>query len=146
LVYEPNILPAVGALQKLLNRAGAKLTAHGAFGPHTKQAAVEFQRPRGLKPDGALGVQTWPRVSVNADLPIMDCVDLFDPRLEVDTEAPLLKAGGDPILVGGLCNGLEQARDCLCTYWPPRFKEPTQLCRCALRHSLYSASPSALSG
>jgi hypothetical protein len=109
LFYEPNILPAVGVLQKLLNRAGAKLTADGAFGPRTKQAVVEFQRPRGLKPDGAVGVQTWPRVSVNADLPIMDCVDLFDPLLEVDTEAPLKKAGGNPILIGGLCNGVEQA-------------------------------------
>jgi hypothetical protein len=109
LLYESNSLPAVGVLQKLLIRGGATLAADGAFGPRTKKAVIEFQRPRSLRPDGAVGAQTWPRVSVHADLPIMDCVDVFDPLLEEDTDAPLRKAGGNPIVVGGLCNGVEQA-------------------------------------
>jgi Putative peptidoglycan binding domain len=109
LLYECNVLPAVGVLQKLLNRGGANLAADGIFGPKTKQAVIAFQKPRGLKPDGAVGVQTWPRVSVNAGLPIMDCVDVFDPLLEDDTDKPLKAAGGNPIVVGGLCNGVEQA-------------------------------------
>jgi Putative peptidoglycan binding domain len=109
LLFESNVLPAVGVLQKLLNRGGAKLKADGIFGPRTKQAVIDFQRPRGLKPDGAVGAQTWPRVSVQAGLPIMDCVDVFDPLLEEDTDAPLKKAGANPVVVGGLCNGVEQA-------------------------------------
>jgi hypothetical protein len=109
LLYQSNILPTVGVLQKLLNRGGANLAADGIFGPKTRQAVVAFQRPRGLKPDGTVGVQTWPRVSVQADLPIMDCVDVFDPLLEEDTDKPLKSVGGDPVVVGGLCNGVEQA-------------------------------------
>ncbi len=109
LLYETNILPSVGVLQKLLNRGGAGLNPDGIFGPKTKKAVVDFQRPRGLKPDGKVGVQTWPRVSVNADLPILDCIDVFDPLLEEDTDAPIKKVGGNPVVIGGLCNGVEQA-------------------------------------
>jgi hypothetical protein len=109
LLYQSNILPTVGVLQKLLNRGGANLAADGIFGPRTKQAVVGFQRPRGLAPDGAVGVQTWPRVSVQADLPIMDCVDVFDPLLEEDTDTPLKNVGANPIVIGGACNGVEQA-------------------------------------
>jgi len=102
-------LPAVGVLQKLLNRGGAGLTVDGNFGHRTRQAVIDFQRPRGLKHDGIVGVGTWPRVSAGASLPIMDCVDIFDPLLLEDTETPIKRVGGNPKVIGGMCNGVEQA-------------------------------------
>jgi len=109
LLFKSNHLPAVGVLQKLLNRGGARLTVDGDFGPKTQQAVIAFQRPRGLKPDGIVGVETWPRVSAGAKLPIMDCVDIFDPLLVADTETPIKRVGGNPWVIGGMCNGVEQA-------------------------------------
>ncbi len=109
LLLSPDNFPAVGVLQKLLNRGGARLTVDGNFGPRTQQAVIDFQRPRGLRPDGIVGVATWPRVSALANLPIMDCVDVWDPLLVRDTEAPLQGVGGNPSVIGGMCNGVEQA-------------------------------------
>ncbi|HUE10815.1 MAG TPA: peptidoglycan-binding domain-containing protein [Steroidobacteraceae bacterium] len=109
LLSRTNHLPAVGVLQKLLNRGGAGLNPDADFGPKTHQAVVDFQRPRGLKPDGIVGVETWPRVSAGVDLPIMDCIDVFDPLLVQDTETPIQQVGGNPRVIGGMCNGVEQA-------------------------------------
>lgn len=71
-------LPTVGILQKLLNRAGAKLNPDGVFGPKTLAAVRQFQRSKGLTPDGIVGKDTWPRLTEGLDLPIVDCVDVFD--------------------------------------------------------------------
>jgi Putative peptidoglycan binding domain len=109
LLLKSNRLPAVGVLQKLLNRGGAGLTVDGNFGDRTRRAVIDFQRPRGLKHDGIVGVATWPRVSAGANLPIMDCVDILDPLLLEDTETPIKRVGGNPRVIGGMCNGVEQA-------------------------------------
>ncbi|HEV2322530.1 MAG TPA: peptidoglycan-binding domain-containing protein [Terracidiphilus sp.] len=109
LLFRSNRLPAVAVLQKLLNRGGARLTVDGDFGPRTQQAVINFQRLHRLKPDGIVGPETWPRISAAAGLPIVDCVDIFDPLLVEDTEGPIKRAGGHPNLLGGLCNGVEQA-------------------------------------
>jgi len=110
LLRRPNNLPAVGVLQKLLNsHGGARLKVDGSFGHRTEQAVKEFQRSRHLTPDGIVGVNTWPRVSAGENLPIVDCVDVFDPLLVEDTENPLRKVGGNPLVIGGMCNGVEQA-------------------------------------
>jgi hypothetical protein len=102
-------LPAVGVLQKLLNRTGASLVPDGIFGPRTEAAVRQFQSPRGLKVDGIVGKNTWPRLVNVEDLPIIDCIDVFDPSL-LNLEARDIRgAGGLPILVGGMCNGVEQA-------------------------------------
>ncbi len=102
-------LPAVGVLQKLLNRCGATLKADGNFGRKTEQAVKDFQRPRNLTPDGAVGVNTWPRIAANVDLPIMDCIDVFDPSLMKLEMKDIAQVGGNPLVIGGMCNGVEQA-------------------------------------
>src|SRR3546814_16519439 len=67
LLRKPDILPAAGVLQKLLNRGGAGLGVDGNFGPRTGSAVMDFQRPRRLAVDGAVGGNTWPRVSVRSE-------------------------------------------------------------------------------
>lgn len=51
--------PSVQLLQLALNRAGAgTLSLDGVFGPSTRAAVTEFQRQRGLEPDGVVGTRT----------------------------------------------------------------------------------------
>ena len=102
-------IPAVGVLQKLLNRTGEHLSVDGIFGPNTKTAVKRFQQARLLKVDGIVGKITWPRVSANANLPIIDCIDVFDPSLFNMERRDILRVGGLPILIGGMSNGVEQA-------------------------------------
>lgn len=127
-------LPTVGILQKLLNRAGAKLNPDGVFGPKTLAAVRQFQRSKGLTPDGIVGKDTWPRLTDGLDLPIVDCVDVFDSfqkeellrakkkkkaaqmadsyETEVDD---IVTVGGTPFVIGGMSNGVEQAVSMICT-------------------------------
>jgi len=109
LLQKGDHLPAVGVLQKLLNRGGAKLKVDGAFGPATETAVKNFQRPRHLTPDGAVGQETWPRVASRAGLEIMDFIDIFDPSLMSLEMNDILSAGGKPLVIGGASNGVEQA-------------------------------------
>ena len=102
-------LPAVGVLQQLLNRGGAKLKVDGDFGSKTESAVKDFQRPRHLTPDGAVGADTWPRISAGAGLSIMDCIDIFDPSLAALEMKDIQRAGGNPLVIGGASNGVEQA-------------------------------------
>src|SRR3546814_15440010 len=79
LLRKPDILPAAGVLQKLLNRGGAGLGVDGNFGPSTRSAVMDFQRPRRLAVDGAVGVNTWPRVSVGSDKrAVIACIVVLD--------------------------------------------------------------------
>ena len=102
-------IPAVGVLQKLLNRTGERLTADGIYGNNTKTAVRRFQRARRMGSDGIVGQNTWPRVSANERLPIVDCIDVFDPALFNLEARDVRRAGGTPILIGGMSNGVEQA-------------------------------------
>lgn len=102
-------LPAVGVLQKLLNRGGAGLVPDGDFGSRTRAAVVNFQRQRRLAADGIVGEHTWPRVAGGANLPIVDCIDIFDPSLMNLEMQDIIRVGGNPLVLGGMCNGVEQA-------------------------------------
>ena len=103
-------LPTVGVVQVLLNRgiASGKLTKDGAFGPRTRRALQDFQRPRGLTPDGIVGRNTWPRLVQGTGFRILDAIDITDPSV-LDTEGDdIRRAGGKPSLIGYMCNGLGQ--------------------------------------
>lgn len=110
LLRQGDKLPAVGVVQKLLNRTGARLTCDGIYGPRTKAAVLEFQRPRGLGRDGVVGQNTWPRLAAQENyLDIVDCIDVFDPSLQNLEARDIRMAGGNPLLIGGMSNGVEQA-------------------------------------
>lgn len=110
LLRKGDLLPAVGVVQKLLNRGGAGLDPDGDFGQRTKTAVENFQRPRRpLVADGVVGQNTWPRLSAGVDLPVIDCIDIFDPDLERMEARDIRLAGGAPILMAGMSNGVEVA-------------------------------------
>ena len=103
-------LPAVAVAQMLLNRTGASLTVDGIFGQNTESAVRAFQRQRGpLAVDGVIGRNTWPRLAAHERLPIVDCIDVFDPDLYTSERKFLTNVGGTPITLGGMSNGIEQA-------------------------------------
>ena len=99
-------LPTVGVLQKLLNRTGANLKADGMFGPKTHGAILAFQRLRGLPVSGMADLATWKRLVFTNPLPIVDCVDVFDPNLYEADAKNIMAAGGDPLLMGGMSRGV----------------------------------------
>jgi hypothetical protein len=103
-------LPTVGVLQVLLNRGipTNKLGKDGDFGSKTQTAVKDFQRPRGLTPDGIVGKNTWPRVTGGTDFRIINAVDVTDPDVLSTEGADIRRAGGQPSLVGYMCNGIGQ--------------------------------------
>lgn len=108
-VEQGNILPAVAVTQVLLTRAGYKASADGHFGPMTKQAVQNFQRDhKPLGVDGVVSVQTWPRlVDREPGFTVLDCIDVDDGFMgEVDHAR---RYGGNPLVIGGMSNGVEQA-------------------------------------
>ena len=108
-VQQGDKLPAVAVSQMLLNRTGASLTVDGDFGRLTKAAVSHFQREHPpLVIDGGIGQHTWPRLATGERLQIIDCIDVFDPEL-FDIDKFIRGAGGHPLLIGGMCNGIEEA-------------------------------------
>lgn len=112
-------LPAVGVLQKLLNRTGGALTVDGIFGPRTRAAVQQFQRLRGLLVDGVVGEKTWPRLVAGAsNLEIIDCIDIFDRSLFNVEASDIRRVGGRTILIGGMSNGVAEAISEICRAAP----------------------------
>lgn len=106
---EGDRLPAVAVMQHLLKRTGLTVATDGAFGPRTRAAVETFQKDHGLTVDGTVGLQTWPRLKNREELQILDFVDIFDPDLKDDEARSINNAGGSALVMGGACNGINQA-------------------------------------
>ncbi|WP_118949580.1 peptidoglycan-binding domain-containing protein [Taibaiella helva] len=109
-------LPAVGVLQKLLNLNGAGLTVSGRFDAATRTAVTQFQEANRIySANGSVSRETWTRLMsgghATLQLPVIDCVDVWDMSLYEYEAADIAASGGSPILIGGMCNGVEQAVD-----------------------------------
>jgi peptidoglycan hydrolase-like protein with peptidoglycan-binding domain len=102
-------LPTVAVLQLLLNRTGAALRVDGIFGPNTEKALANFRRQRGLGGTGTVDKRSWEVLAGSEDLPIIDCIDVFDPSLFLEDAQWMRDAGASPMLIGGMSNGLVQA-------------------------------------
>ena len=103
------ILPAVGVVQVLLARAGYQVKADGHFGPKTRDAVKNFQRDHPpLSVDGVVSVQTWPKlVDREPGFTVLDCIDVDDGFMGEVNHAR--RFGGNPLVIGGMSNGVEQA-------------------------------------
>lgn len=101
-------LPTVGVLQKLLNASGEHLEVDGVFGNKTHTSVRKFQLTNNLQIDGQVGGKTWAWLVSNFTLPIVDFVDVFDYNTMQYDLAAIRTAGGTPLTMGGVCNGVEQ--------------------------------------
>lgn len=110
LLKRGNSTPSVTVLQILLDAvAGSDIKVDGIFGPRTEQAVRAFQRQRGLNPDGIIGKKTWPPLARLAGVTIADIVDAEDPAALTGEVADIRAAGGSPIVLRGMSNGVGQA-------------------------------------
>ena len=108
LLMQGDHLPMVGVLQHLLNRTGEAVAIDGIFGSRTFAAVKNFQKKRDLTTDGIVGERTWERLTTGLSLPILDAVDVYDPTFYKADATYVRKAGGNPLLIGGACNGVDQ--------------------------------------
>lgn len=108
-VRRGDILPAVGIIQMLLNRAGASLTLDGNFGQHTEDAVKAFQRQRSISPTGQVNGGLFDRMDAGSELSILDSVDVTDPNLATMEVADITRAGGRVVSRAGMSNGVGQA-------------------------------------
>ena len=106
-----DVFPAVGVLQRLLVRAGHDIPIDGEFGSGTVRALKAFQEEHGLPDSGRVDLWTWQRLCAGEHLPILDVVDVCDPSLYNLEVKDLRWSGADPIQLGGMSNGVEQAID-----------------------------------
>ena len=102
-------LPAVAAAQALLKRQGSSIAVDGDYGSNTVSAVRNFQFARHIGSDGVIGEATWPRLRGPTALPIIDCIDVWDPDLWAMEAGSLSGSGARPLVLGGMCNGIEQA-------------------------------------
>src|SRR5258708_11411078 len=104
--------PRVVLIQILLNRsaAAAPLTVDGKFGPKTLAVVKAFQRQpgSGLTPSGTVDPATWKRLPRGANMEVVDVVDVGDPGIGGAAVNAFEAAGGDPVQLGLMCNGVGQ--------------------------------------
>lgn len=108
-VEHGNILPIVAVTQLLLARSGYAAKPDGHFGPKTREAVRQFQRDhKPLGVDGVVSVRTWPRlVDSDRGFKVLDCIDIDDGYTGEVEYARWY--GGNPLVIGGMSNGVEQA-------------------------------------
>lgn len=106
-LMEGCVLPSVTALQILLNRTRKdnKIQVDGIFGPVTRSAVVDFQRMKRIQPDGIVGSTTWPLLTEDSGLKVIDTVDSSDPGIQ-EVVTHLIMAGFDPITLGHMSGGV----------------------------------------
>jgi len=112
LLHFGDVEPKVVALQMLLNSNLLReelLEVDGIFGRQTLQSVLDFQKQACLKQDGVVGPHTWEALVRNRPFSVIDAVDVTDPGYFNDTIPYLRRAGGDPVVVGCLCNGIQEA-------------------------------------
>jgi hypothetical protein len=105
--------PRVTLLQILLNShrcAGADgkwLTVDGWYGRNTKAAVSAGSRLMGVgdQSGGAATPDLIKQLLEDVDLNVITSVDLGDPRLQADIDVFIANLD-DPIVLGGMCNGL----------------------------------------
>lgn len=104
-------LPTVAAVQILVNRKmrqGTYIAVDGIYGPKTREAVRNFQRlTPGLAKDGIVGENTWGALTKGNRLPVIDSVDLTNPKDMGYEDAAIRRAGGSPIVNFGMCNGVK---------------------------------------
>ncbi len=100
-------IPSVGVLQKLLNSTGMSLKVDGYFGAKTEAAVKEFQHDRRLLASGHVDEATWTRLVSTRWLPIVDCMDVFDPKIYLQRMPALERVGARPLLTGGMQHGIQ---------------------------------------
>jgi Putative peptidoglycan binding domain len=103
-------LPIVATCQVLLNAyrlLSSDIDVDGIFGTKTETAARLFQKQHQdkLSVTGHIDEKTWELLASGNQLSIHDSVDIFDPDLN-SAVATLHGAGANPVMVGGLCNGV----------------------------------------
>jgi peptidoglycan hydrolase-like protein with peptidoglycan-binding domain len=105
------VLPTVTTAQILLRRhaPNAEITADGWYGNKTTSAVWAFQKYHSLGQDGIVGRFTWEEFMTVSGLQTIDVVDATDdPELEA---VDIRNAGGDPIVLSGMSNGVTVAMD-----------------------------------
>lgn len=104
-------LPSVAAAQILINRGmsqGSYITVDGIYGRNTREAVRNFQREKShLTRDGIVGENTWRALTLGENLPVLDSVDLTNPKDMGYEDAAIRDAGGSPIVNFGMCGGVK---------------------------------------
>src|SRR5262245_10696034 len=102
-------LPSVTTSQILLRRHRPQTTikADGIYGGRTKGAVENFQTQHTLKKDGIIGNGTWNAFLDVSRFQTIDVVDGTDPSLIALEATDIRAAGGDPIVVYGMSNGIQ---------------------------------------
>lgn len=102
--------PSVVVLQVILNAVGRQpIKIDGIFGEKTRKAVRDFQTTHSLNPDGIVGKKTWPELARLAKVVIADVVDAEDPAALTWEVASIRAAGGHPIILYGMSNGVAEA-------------------------------------
>ena len=104
-------LPTVAASQCLLNALpgyDSTLEVDGIFGRQTFDAVKRFQSDpvRNLNDDGVIGEQTWRALIAGRNLQVIDATDVTQPGDDLCEAVDVVRAGGRPIRMYGMCNGV----------------------------------------
>jgi len=107
-------LPTVAASQSLLNALPgyeSTLAVDGIFGSQTFDAVKQFQSDpaRNLLEDGVIGEHTWRALTSGRNLQVIDATDVTQPGDDLCEPVDVVQAGGRPIRMYGMCNGVRHA-------------------------------------